>query len=1079
VRYRRLLTLAIAAALLLAVAPLSRQGSRVPLRALADEEKVRPIPIAELKRDKPVSFFEEVLPILEEKCLACHSTSLAESKLNLEEVRTMLKGGKRGPAITPGKGAESLLIKVASRQIDPPMPPPNRKDYKPLSPEELGLIKLWIDQGAQDDGGEATSEKDVQLVGLPPNLNAVLAVAVSPDGRYVAAGRGNLVHVYDLQSGTEVATLKGHVDFVQSLAWSPDGRLLASGSYRLVKLWQAPQDRELRELVDFELTRGLTAHLEAVTDLVLHPQGNFLLSAGRDGRLRFWNPTDGSLQKSVDSPLGPVTDTAVSPDGGRLYLGSGTQIAVIEQESAAEVRRWSLEANLEGFALSPDGSMLAVAGSSGKVYLLTTPLVKKLGATTTAEEVAATAVDGKGQLWVATVSGSVKRLERQPNGALSFTNGPQLPGRPHQLAVNPDATLLAAAVEGGKLVVVRLQENLSPVALDMAKPVVGLNWSLPQQLLVATEAPSLEVFNVTFSAGAPANVQAAASIGLPAKPLQIASLPPMWKGVLVAVEGGKWLDIAEGGTVRGELGGLGAAPSSSAVSSDGKWLAAVCVDGKTRLWDLASRTMVAELGTPEATNVAWEPGSSYVVALSGKVLFFIDPPQRSLIFTSSWGSAKVLGSAGVGPSRFAVVFTSGLEEWQWEPGRLVGVCEGHTGPVRGVAFAAGGQELSSWSADGTVRVWSVAERKQLRSVSAHGGAEVLAAAISPDGAFLATGGADNRVLLWNFRDLSPYPGAGEAQRTFGTFQGPVRTLAYSQDGTQLAAGATDGRMAVWEPATGRVLHQFAGHVGPVHVVVFGPSSSYLASGGADSTIRIWSTATDWVEIRQWSGQFVHRVLTLDFSPDGRLLACGGGEPSRSGEIKIFSVTTGELVREFPEAHSDTVFGLDFSPDGTMLATCAADKLAKVLDLASGQELRKLEGHTHHVLDVVWRWDGAQVITCGADNTLKVWDFRTGEQLLTIGGHVKQVTSLVALPRSNEVISCGADAQVRRFNTDNGGTVRGYGGSRDYLYSVSIDGEGRWVVAAGQDSILRIWDANTGNLVRTISPPPAQQLARQQ
>ena len=66
----------------------------------------------------------------------------------------MLKGGKRGPAIVPGKADESLLFKMAAHRVEPVMPPKDKKDQKPLTPEELGLLKLWIDAGAKDDSAE-------------------------------------------------------------------------------------------------------------------------------------------------------------------------------------------------------------------------------------------------------------------------------------------------------------------------------------------------------------------------------------------------------------------------------------------------------------------------------------------------------------------------------------------------------------------------------------------------------------------------------------------------------------------------------------------------------------------------------------------------------------------------------------------------------------------------------------------------------------------------------------------------------------------------------------------------------------
>src|SRR5260221_4714401 len=91
--------------------------------------------------------------------------------------------------------------------------------------------------------------------------------------------------------------------------------------------------------------------------------------------------------------------------------------------------------------------------------------------------------------------------------------------------------------------------------------------------------------------------------------------------------------------------------------------------------------------------------------------------------------------------------------------------------------------------------------------------------------------------------------------------------------------------------------------------------------------------------------FVDRVLALDFSPDGKLLATGGGLAARSGQLKIWNVPDGRLVREIPDAHRDAIFGVRFSPDGQYLATTSADRLLKVFRAARGSLVLTVDGHT--------------------------------------------------------------------------------------------------------------------------------------
>ena len=103
------------------------------------------IAITDIKRKDPVSFENEILPILRRNCLACHNATDAESDLVMETPATMLTGGLDGPAIVAGKGSDSLIIKLASRAQESFMPPDdNDVGAKSLTPKELGLLNFGL-----------------------------------------------------------------------------------------------------------------------------------------------------------------------------------------------------------------------------------------------------------------------------------------------------------------------------------------------------------------------------------------------------------------------------------------------------------------------------------------------------------------------------------------------------------------------------------------------------------------------------------------------------------------------------------------------------------------------------------------------------------------------------------------------------------------------------------------------------------------------------------------------------------------------------------------------------------------------
>ena len=203
-----------------------------------------PLPVATLERTTPVAFQEEILPVFRKNCLACHNQTKSKAGLVMESPATILKGGDSGPAVVPGKAEESLLFLTSAHIEDPVMPPSGHSSRAvDLTPAQLALLKLWINQGAKGSSGAvAAAPQHWERTGRA----AIYAVAISPDGHYAACGRGQTVQVYDLRSRTLCAELKDpaadgatHRDVVQSLAFAADGTL-ASGGFREVKLWRQP-----------------------------------------------------------------------------------------------------------------------------------------------------------------------------------------------------------------------------------------------------------------------------------------------------------------------------------------------------------------------------------------------------------------------------------------------------------------------------------------------------------------------------------------------------------------------------------------------------------------------------------------------------------------------------------------------------------------------------------------------------------------------------------------------------------------------------------------------------------------------
>jgi len=250
----------------------------------------------------------------------------------------------------------------------------------------------------------------------------------------------------------------------------------------------------------------------------------------------------------------------------------------------------------------------------------------------------------------------------------------------------------------------------------------------------------------------------------------------------------------------------------------------------------------------------------------------------------------------------------------------------------------------------------------------------------------------------------------------------------------------------------------------------------VISAGSDGKIIVWSMQPEWKLIRTigsatGTSPLTGRVNTVRFSPDGKLLATGSGEPSRSGELKLWNVQTGAAVSEIKNAHSDTVQSVDFSGDGKSLVSGAADKFVKVWNVADGKLIKSFEGHTHQVLGVSLKRDGRIIASAGADASVKVWSLVTGEVVRTIKGFAKEATAVSHVGVSDQFLATGGDGKVRLIN-EGGGDVRSFSGATDFEYATAATPDGKIVIAGGQDGILRVWNGVNGNSITTFEPPKA-------
>jgi WD40 repeat protein len=287
-------------------------------------------------------------------------------------------------------------------------------------------------------------------------------------------------------------------------------------------------------------------------------------------------------------------------------------------------------------------------------------------------------------------------------------------------------------------------------------------------------------------------------------------------------------------------------------------------------------------------------------------------------------------------------------------------------------------------------------------------------------------------------------------------------VAFSADAQKVAAMMSDGTLTVWAVASGIPIEEVGSAAAPVTTLTSTPDGTFIASKGVTLTT---SATPGWVLERTLGDEkadspFADRVNAVRFSPDGKTLATGGGEPSRSGDISLFDAVNGKLIKSWNERHSDAVLCLDFSPDGKLLASGGADKIARVTDIASGRQVNNFEGHTHHVMGVAFRADARVLASAGGDGSVVVWDMIIGERKKKIEGWSKEVTSLQYIGATQQIVTSAGDNLVRIVN-DDGGVVRAMDKLPDFMQAAASTASASLVIGGGEDSFLRVWDGTNG------------------
>lgn len=227
------------------------------------------------------------------------------------------------------------------------------------------LFEGRVGQSWDQPAVAAEQEPQSRRIGL--NGDLIYSVAFSPDGQTLAAGMSNkTIKLWNVKTGEEIRTLKGHDYAVHAVAMTPDGQTLVSGSSdKTIKLWN---------LKTGELLRTIKAHEKPVSTLAISADGRLLASGSDDKTIKIWNLSTGELVRTF-SDTTEIQSVAFSPDGQMLAstrYSYGRYDSGVPRDNDPAVKLWNLNTGQQipilkenfykdaaSVVFSPDGQTLA------------------------------------------------------------------------------------------------------------------------------------------------------------------------------------------------------------------------------------------------------------------------------------------------------------------------------------------------------------------------------------------------------------------------------------------------------------------------------------------------------------------------------------------------------------------------------------------------------------------------------------------------------------------------------------------------------------------------------------------------
>lgn len=864
----------------------------------------------------------------------------------------------------------------------------------------------------------------------------VTAVAVSPDGKTVAgAAKDGSVKLW-AADGKALATLVGHPGGATGVAFSANGQLVATcGADGSVRVWNTADGKQI----------GLLgAHGSGVTGLALGASAVY--TVGEDGFLKSWQ-----FPVPAAKPLPPHADAiaslALSADGNLALTGGADKGVKLSNTTNGQLVRDlpGVGGAVTATAFAPNGAVAAVGSANGKVYLWTAADGKPLAAVPAhLGGVTGVAVNAAGTGFVSVGADGVLRAWTLP--IIASKAVPQ-PDRVLGASLSPDGKRLVTA--GADKIVRTLAFPAGTPERQFVGhtgPVSAAAITPDNTTLISTGADeTIRLWNA-------ANGTQTAAFGGHVGPIHTLAVAPNGQFVVTGGDGGL-----------AKVWALPAVPPKAfahpdavtgfALSPDGNRVLTASADKQARVWNLAAPAAerTYNLSGQAVTAVAFSADNASVALAAADKTLSIRSGDKEVKKISLPAEARALAFTPNGTAIVAGLADHSIRVFNIADGKELKTIPGHAGPVGFVTFAPKGDTLISAAADKTVRFWTVADWSAKGKLDLP--AVPTAVAVSKDGTKLAAG-AEKAVALFTLTDTKPV----------GTIALPaeVKGVALSADGSKVAVAGVDGKVRVYGPDL-KPQETFL-HDGPAAGVAFHPDGKRLLSVSADKTLRLWTPA---LIAQAVHGGPVRQVLVT--AAADRIITVGD-----DSQVRILDAKTGQESKAF--AAAGPLVGAALTADAAKLITAGA-KSVQVWTLADGKAVVTipLPGPAQAVAVSPTGTRIAVALAEGTANRLRVFDGLSGRELQSLSDPAGPIRSLAVLADNRTVVAAGDDKAISLHDATATTAIPVHAGG---AVGVALHPTAAQALTAGADRTVKLWDTATWKELKTVAtlPEPIAALA---